>query len=118
MPDHILESQTPPRMKDHAHGVKRAPYREKPDAQTRESCHDRLVNNRATPTKKQVENNGQTIKATRQQQLKNDADNRCQPDTDEKAHRNKVTFHLGYEWRVGSGDHQEKRGVIKAPQNP
>ena len=29
MPDHILKSQTPPHMKDHPHGVKRAAYREK-----------------------------------------------------------------------------------------
>jgi hypothetical protein len=115
MPDHILKSQIPPRIKDHAHGVKCSACREKPNAQTRQSCHDRPVNKRATPTKKQVENDGQTIKTTRQQQLKNDADNRRQPDADEKAHRNKVTFHLGYEWRVGSGDHQENRGVIKAP---
>src|SRR5258707_6046672 len=100
-------------MKDHANEVKRAAYGERQNAQTRESCHDRLVNNRATPTKKQVENNGQTIKATRPQQLKNDADNRGQPDTDEKAHRNKVAFHLRYEWRVGSGDHHENRGVIE-----
>src|SRR5258707_13498416 len=105
-------------MKDHANEVKRAAYREKPNAQTRESCHDRLENNRATPTKKQVENNGQTIKATRQQQPKNDADNRGQPDTDEKAQRNKAGFHVRYEWRVCSRDHDERRGGIEAAQNP
>src|SRR5882672_254522 len=66
VPDRILKSQTPPRIKDDAYGVERSACREKPNAQTRESGHDRLVNNRATPTKKQVENDGQTIKATRQ----------------------------------------------------
>jgi hypothetical protein len=84
MPDRILKSQTPPRIKDHADRVKHAACREKPDAQTRESRHDRLVNNRATPAKKQIEGNGDTIKATRQQQLKNDADNCGQPDADGK----------------------------------
>jgi hypothetical protein len=83
-----LKSQTPPRIKDNADGVKRAACHKKPNAQTRESRHDRLIDNSATPTKKQVENNGQTIKATRQQQLNSDAGNCCQPDTDEKAHRN------------------------------
>src|SRR5258706_14760684 len=97
MPEHILKTHIPPRKKDPAQGVKRSACPEKPNAQTRESCHDRLVNKRATPTKKQVENDGQTIKATRQQQLKNDADNRCQPDAGEKAHRNKVAFYVGYE---------------------
>src|SRR5450756_914063 len=84
----------------------------------RDSCYDRLVSDCATPAKNEVENNGQTIKPTRQQQLKSNADNRRQPDTDEEADRNKVAPHLPDERRVSSSNHHIDGGVIEAAQNP
>ena len=84
MPDRFLKPQGLPHMKDDACRVNDATCREKPKAQARESHCNRRVKDRTTPTEEQVENNGQAIEATGQQQLEGNADNRHQPDTDEE----------------------------------
>src|SRR5450830_1983156 len=117
MPDRVVKPQVLPHMKDDQCHVKDAASREKRKAQARESRGNRLGKDRTTPTEEQVENNGQAIEATGQQQLESNADNRHQPDTDEETHRNKADFHLSYEWRVGPGDHHVDGREIEAPQS-
>ncbi len=76
MPDRVLETQAPPKMKDDTHRIYHAARREKPESQAWERGNDGPVGHHATPTEKKIENNRYVIETPWQHKLQHDA-NTC-----------------------------------------
>src|SRR5436309_797351 len=76
MPDRVLETQAPPKMKDDTHRIRHAARCEKPESQAWERGNDGPVGHHATPTEKEMESNRYVIETPWQHKLQHDA-NTC-----------------------------------------
>jgi hypothetical protein len=72
MPDRVLETQTPPKMKEDTHRIYQAARREKPESQAWEQGNDGPVGHHATPTEKEIENNRYVIETPGQYKLQHE----------------------------------------------
>src|SRR5271156_447562 len=84
MPDHVLEAQPPPGMKNHAETIERAAHQHQPQRHLRQRGHDPIVKHYSAPAERQIEPDREAIEAAGPAQLERNAENRDTPDADQK----------------------------------